>query len=285
MSITGLNGGKSDSGGMDSIDGPSGHLGSLRRNGEQTPDRGDDLRGAACGEYAAVARGRAAPARDGARHAVRASAGARGSDPDRAAPVAGRGRPGAAGVTARDLPVRRAGPRSERIRRVAVGRARPGRARARRLRARGRARRGRRRAADPRHLPWRADAQRLPRRHAASAPAGDHRSLRRASPDRPGWEQTHPVSVDPGSRLAADPGHRRAVGELVPPPGRRPPRRRAEGGRVGAGRHDRGHRGPRRAARAGRAVARGDTRPRAPTRGCSRRSWPRPPASRLDVAA
>ena len=96
----------------------------------------------------------------------------------------------------------------------------------------------------------------------------------------PGWEETHTVHVDPASRLARHPGHGRAVGELVPPPGRGPARPRAARGRVGAGRDGR---------RASRTAATGScwacsgtprrwTGRASRTRGCSRR-WSPPPAA------
>ena len=120
------------------------------------------------------------------------------------------------------------------------------------------------------------------------APAGGHRPVGRPSPDRAraGRRRTRCAST-PASRLARDPGHRRAVGELVPPPGRGPARPRAARGGVGAGRDGRGHRGP---TATGSCWACSGTPRRwtgraSRTRGCSRRWSPPPAAQRLDLAA
>ena len=194
--------------------------------------------------------------------------------------------PVAAGAAARRLPVRRAGPRPERLRRVALAGPRAGRARAGRLRARGRARRRRAWAC-------RSSASAVARRRSTSRAAGRCTSTCRRSPTTrsthrqtaPGWAETHEVRVEPGLAAGLGPGPRALGRELVPPPGRRPARRGPARGGVGAGRDGRGHRGRGRAVRAGRAVARGDARQRARTRGCSRRWSPPRPASRLDLAA
>ena len=69
---------------------------------------------------------------------------------------------------------------------------------------------------------------------------------------------THSVRI--AARSPRRPAARRARGrgQLLPPPGRRHARRRPRGHRVGARRHDRGHRGPAAPVPARRAVARRD---------------------------
>ena len=149
------------------------------------------------------------------------------------------------------------------------------------------------RAPDPRHLPRPPGAQRRPRRHAAPAPARRHRRSDRPPADRAG-PRHDPRGAD-RARFAVG-GHPRRGGvgrELLPPPGGRGARPRPARGRVGARRHDRGHRERRRAVRARRAVARrGPRRPaRAPravrdarARGRPLRTCSRPPSRRCAVS-
>ena len=125
--------------------------------------------------------------------------------------------------------------------------ARPDRARPRRASSSRSPARRRARHADPRHLPRHAGAQRRPRRHAAPAPPRLRRRDR--PPPAEAGRITDPRGAD-RARLAARArdGRDRGRRQLVPPPGRRPPRPGAARGRVGARRRrSRGSR--RRAAR------------------------------------
>ena len=129
-----------------------------------------------------AARGRAAAARDGARHRLRA----RGRARRRAAGRAAAARPGRRAarrpLRASACPAARTSTRPP----TAPRRTRPraGRAGARRLRARGGAARRRAGHADPRHLPRLPGAQRRARRHAAPAPARVTDHSIDAPPDR-----------------------------------------------------------------------------------------------------
>src|SRR6478609_9507022 len=95
---------------------PAGRRGSVRPDGAQTIGWSDDVRGPQSRADEAPARGRAAAARDGARDAIRARAGAGGRGADRAFPAGCRSRPGVARVAAGGVLERRPGPRSRRLR-------------------------------------------------------------------------------------------------------------------------------------------------------------------------
>src|SRR3954447_13827920 len=97
-------------------------------DGSQAVGGDHDVRGAARRAHATALRGRAAAARDGARNAVRAGAGARGRDPGGAAAPARRRRAVAAALPGSDLPVRRARSRPLPVRGLARSGARPARA-------------------------------------------------------------------------------------------------------------------------------------------------------------
>src|SRR3954454_21061257 len=85
--------------------------GYLPADAAQTARRRDHVRGPARGAYATAAGGRAAPARDGVGHALRARAGAGGGRADRAATASRRRRARAARAALRRVPERRARPR------------------------------------------------------------------------------------------------------------------------------------------------------------------------------
>ena len=93
------------------------------------PDRHHDLRGPPARDRQRDARERAAPARAGARHALRARARPLRGDPGGAAAAGDRARARAAAPARGRLPVRRAGHRPGHLRRRAASRARPGGAR------------------------------------------------------------------------------------------------------------------------------------------------------------
>ena len=106
-----------------------------------------------------------------------------------------------------------------------------------------------------------------------------HQHLPGHRQSEPGCRVSHEVEVLPGTRLAGLIGPGGVRRQLLPPPGGRPPRRRAAGRRPRRRRHGRGDRGRRLHGR--RAVARRGARRRPPVRG-ARRAPPRP---RLRVAA
>ena len=101
------------------------------------------------------------------------------------------------------------------------------------------------RHAGARHLPRLAAPERRPRRRPRPAPAG--RSRARAAPEHAGV-LLRPRRVDRAGEPARRAARRARAGEVAPPPGHRPHRRRAAPGRLGRGRHGRGPRGSRRSA-------------------------------------
>ena len=119
------------------------------------------------------------------------------------------------------------------------------------------------RAADPRHLSRRADAQRRPRRHPAPALARCCGRRDHPSPDRRRPPADSSGRRGPRKHAGRSTRHDGAERQLIPPPSRRPPRRRSACLCMGAGRNDRGDRGPRAAIRPRRSMAR---------RGSARRS-------------
>ena len=222
-------------------------------------DRRHDLRGPAPRDRPPAPGERAAPARDGAGHALRARARALGARSRSCCRRCDRARARAARAAGRRLPLRRAGPRPGRVRRRAAPGARPDRARPRRVRARrSRARptppacRSSASAAAPRRSTWPAAAGCI--QHLPDVTDGtiDHR-------DRAGLgsRTTSRSSRARGSRRCWAP---RRVGELLPPPGRRPARRRPAASRGRPTVRSRAIEGADERLRARRAVARRDAR-------------------------
>ena len=146
----------------------------------------------------------------------------------------------------RDRALRRSGRRSGRVRSGARPEVGPDLAAPRPLRARAGAGCRRARDADPRDLPGLPGPQRRPRRRPDPAHRLGRHQQRAPSPPAlsaaSGW--THPIEIEPDSRLARADRHHRARRQQLPPPGGADARPRFAGDRAGARRRDRGDRGP-----------------------------------------